>query len=92
MLVLATLTGLVIDPHGGLMISAGGRSCWDRLRADRRWRPRYSWMAKRFLLPDGAQGAGDLRFSADGQHYAYTATFRECNRLVIDGAVQMSRT
>ncbi len=40
-------------------------------------------------LPDGVQSGTDLRFSPDGQHYAYRAYFQGgAQRLVIDGAVQ----
>ena len=42
-------------------------------------------------LPDGALGATDLRFSPDGQHYAFRSSFQGgAQRLVIDGVVQMN--
>lgn len=87
---LATLTGPVIDPHGGLMLAAGsgraGTICGLTGGA-----PTVYMDGKTLRLPDSAQGADDLRFSADGKHYAYAATFQGGGRrLVIDGVVQMN--
>ncbi len=46
---------------------------------------------KTLALPDGAQSGTDLRFSPDGQHYAYRAYFQGgAQRLVVDGALQMN--
>ncbi len=87
---LATLTGPVIDPHGGLMIpAAGGRAA--TLCGLTGGGPTIFLDGKTLRLPNGAQGAGDLRFSPDGQHYAYNAGFHGgAQRLVLDGAVQMN--
>jgi hypothetical protein len=45
---------------------------------------------KTLPLPAGATAADNLHFSPDGQHYAYSAMYRDASRrLVIDGAAQM---
>ena len=42
-------------------------------------------------LPNGALGGSDLRFSPDGQHFAYRAPLQGgAQRLVVDGVVQMN--
>jgi hypothetical protein len=42
-------------------------------------------------LPSGVQGAQDLRFTPDGQHYVYIASYRGMlRRLAIDGIAQES--
>ena len=85
-----TLTGPVIDPHGGLMIPAtGGRA--GTICGQTGGAPTIYMDGRTLHLPDGAQGADDLRFSPDGQHYAYNVTFQGgARRLVVDGAVQMN--
>jgi hypothetical protein len=46
---------------------------------------------KMLRLPEGVRSATDLRFSPDGQHYAYRAGFQGgAMRLVLDGAVQVN--
>lgn len=87
---LATLTGPVVDPHGFLMIAPNsgraGTICGQTGGAATIYMD-----GKTLPLPDGAAGADDLRFSPDGQHYAYDAIFRGMvYRLVVDGAVQMN--
>ena len=84
------LTGPVIDPHGGLMIAASsgraGTICGMTGGA-----PTIFMDGKTLHLPDGAQGADDLRFSPGGKHYAYNASFQGGGRrVVIDGVVQMN--
>ena len=86
---LATLVGPVINPQGGLMISpAGGHA--GTICGLTGGAPNVYIDGKTLPLAGGAQGAGDLRFSSDGRHYAYTANFSgNANRLVVDGAVEM---
>ena len=86
---LATLTGPVVDPHGGLVIApVGGRA--GTICGLTGGGPTLYIDGKTLPMPADAQGGNDLRFSPDGQHYAYTANFRgNGNRLVLDGTVQM---
>ena len=87
---LATLSGPVIDPHGGLMIAAAGGRAGTICGLTGGAQTVYM-DGKTLPLPDGALGADDLRFSADGKHYAYAATFQGGGRrLVVDGLVQMN--
>jgi hypothetical protein len=87
---LAPLVGPVIDQHGGLMIApAGGRA--GTICGLTGGDANLFMDGKTLPLPNGAQGGDDLRFSPDGQHYAYTAFFQGGERrLVIDGVLQMN--
>jgi hypothetical protein len=87
---LAPLVGPVIDQHGGLMIApAGGRA--GTICGLTGGDANVFMDGKTLALPNGAQGGDDLRFSPDGQHYAYTAFFQGGERrLVIDGGLQMN--
>jgi Tol biopolymer transport system component len=87
---LAEPLGPVVDMHGGLMLApAGGRAgtiCTLTGGAINLFID-----GKSLSLPEGAESADDIRFSPDGQHYAYTAAFRGSDRrLVLDGALQMN--
>lgn len=80
----------VMETHGALTVAAvGGRAgtvCGLTGGA-----PTVYLDGKTATLAGGAQGGTDLRFSPDGHHYAYRAVFQGgAQRLVIDGAVQMS--
>jgi hypothetical protein len=75
-------TGLMISPVAG----RAGAACGLTGGA-----PTLYLDGKTIPLPNGAQGASDLRFSPDGQHFAYHAFFQGgAQRLVIDGVVQMN--
>ena len=80
----------VAETHGAMMTAAsGGRA--GAICGLTGGAPTVYLDGKTMPLPNGAQGASDLRFSPDGQHYAYRASFQGgAQRLVIDGAVQMS--
>jgi len=80
----------VAETHGAMMTAAsGGRA--GAICGLTGGAPTVYLDGKTMPLPNGAQGASDLRFSPDGQHYAYRVSFQGgAQRLVIDGAVQMS--
>jgi hypothetical protein len=80
----------VVETHGALMIApVGGRAGTICGLTNG---PATTYMDGRTMpLPNGALGATDLRFSPDGQHYAYRAGFQGgAQRLVVDGVVQMN--
>jgi len=80
----------VTDTHGTMIVApAGGRA--GAVCGLTGGPPTTYIDGKTVRLPDSAQGATDLRFSPDGQHYAYRSLFQGgAQRLVIDGAVQMN--
>lgn len=87
---LAEPTPSVIETHGAMMVApVGGRA--GAICGLTGGPPTVYTDGKTLPLPNGAQGGTDLRFSPDGQHYAYRITFQGgAQRLVIDGAVQMN--
>jgi hypothetical protein len=79
-----------LDTHGGLTIATPGGHA-GTFCGQTGGGPNLYIDGKTLPLPDGAEGAGDLRFSPDGKHYAYNAIFHgNAHRLVIDGKVQMN--
>jgi len=87
---LAGSSSPVIDTHGALTIApvSGHAGTICGLTGSS---PTLYMDGKTLRLPDGAQGADDLRFSPDGQHYAYNVTFQGgARRLALDGVVQMN--
>ena len=80
----------VIDTHGALMTAAtGGRA--GTICGLTGGAPAIYLDGKTMPLAAGALGASDLRFSPNGQHYAYGAQLQAgAQRLVIDGVVQMN--
>jgi len=80
----------VIDTHGALMTSAsGGRA--GAICSLNGGTPSIFLNGKTLPLATGVLGGSDLRFSPNGQHYAYGAQLPGgAQRLVIDGAVQMN--
>ena len=80
----------VIETHGALTIASVGSRA-GTICGLTGGPPTAYIDAKTIPLPNGAQGATDLRFSPDAQHYAYRASFQGgAQRLVLDGAVQMN--
>jgi hypothetical protein len=87
---LAGSSSPVFDTHGALTIApvSGHAGTICGLTGSS---PTLYMDGKTLRLPDGVQGADDLRFSSDGQHYAYNVTFQGgARRLVIDGSIQMN--
>jgi len=80
----------VIDTHGTMIVApVGGRA--GAICGLTGGAPTMYMDGKTTRLPDAALGGTDLRFSPDGQHYAYRSSFQGgAQRLVIDGAVQMN--
>lgn len=87
---LAEQSGPVIDTHGALMIAPmGGRA--GTICGNTGGAPTIYMDGKTLRFPNGALAGTDLRFSPDGQHYAYSAGFQGGGlRLIVDGAVQMN--
>ena len=83
--------GPVLDSHGGLVIApvsgrAGGICGLNGGEA-----PTMYLDGKMLRMPEGVRGATDLRFSPDGQHYAYRAGVQGGGmRLVLDNTMQMN--
>ncbi|WP_162601081.1 PD40 domain-containing protein [Occallatibacter savannae] len=85
---LATAVG---GSHGGLVIAPVGARAGGICGLNGGEAPTLYLDGKTLRMPDGVRGAGDLRFSADGQHYAYRAGFQGGGmRLVIDNVVQFN--
>lgn len=82
--------GPVLDSRGGLVIApAGGRA--GTICGGMNGGTTLYVDGKTMPLPEGAIGADDLRFSPNGQHYAYDAILRDRSmRLVVDGVVQIN--
>jgi len=80
--------GPVINTHGALMTApTGGRA--GTICGLTGGTAMVYMDGKMSPLPSGAQGADDLRFSPDGKHYAYSATYGDMSRrLVLDGVEQ----
>ena len=80
----------VIETHGAITIAPSGDRA-GTVCGLTGGAPTVYLDGKTIPLPNGAQGASDLRFSPDGRHYAYRVSFQGgAQRLVIDGAVQMN--
>lgn len=83
--------GPVIDSHGGLVIAPVGGRAGGICGLNGGEVPTLYLDGKMLRLPDGVRGATDLRFSPDGEHYAYRAGFQGGGmRLVLDNVVQMN--
>lgn len=88
---LAEQSGPVIDTRGALMIAPVGGRAGTICGATGGAVTVYYMDGKTLPVPDRAQSAHDLRFSPDGQHYAFEAWFQGgARRLVIDGVLQMN--
>lgn len=83
--------GPVLDSHGGLVIADVGGRAGGICGLNGGEAPKMYLDGKMLRMPEGVRGATDLRFSPDGQHYAYRAGFQGGGmRLVVDDAVQMN--
>jgi dipeptidyl aminopeptidase/acylaminoacyl peptidase len=81
----------VIDSHGTLVVAPTGGRAGGICGLTGGATPTLYLDGKTLRLPEGVQSATDLRFSPDGQHYAYRASFQGgAQRLVLDGIVQMN--
>ena len=81
----------VLESHGGLVIAPVGGRAGGICGLNGGEAPTMYLDGKMLRLAEGVRGASDLRFSPDGQHYAYRAGFQGGGmRLVLDGAVQMN--
>jgi hypothetical protein len=81
----------VIDSRGGLVIAPVGGRAGGICSLNGGEAPTIYLDGKTLHLPEGVRGANDLRFSPDGEHYAYSAGFQGGGmRLVLDGVVQMN--
>ncbi len=88
---LPELTPPVIDSHGALVIAPVGGRAGGICGLNGGEAPTMYLDGKTLRLPEGVRGATDLRFSPDGQHYAYRASFQGGGmRLVLDNVVQMN--
>jgi Tol biopolymer transport system component len=81
----------VIDSHGTLVVAPVGGRAGGICGLNGGEAPTMYLDGKTLRMPEGVQSATDLRFSPDGQHYAYRATFQGGGqRLVLDNVVQMN--
>lgn len=81
----------VIDSHGALVVASIGGRAGGICGLNGGEAPTMYLDGKTLRLPEGVRNATDLRFSPDGQHYAYRASFQGGGqRLVVDGVVQMN--
>jgi WD40 repeat protein len=81
----------VIDSKGALVIAPVGGRAGGICGLNGGEAPTMYLDGKTLRMPEGVRGASDLRFSPDGEHYAYRAGFQGGGmRLVVDGAVQMN--
>lgn len=81
-------SGVAASQYGGLMI-AGVGSHAGTVCGLTGGPPALYMDGKMLRVPDGGDGASDLFFSPDGQHYAYRAhSPGGGNRLVVDGITQ----
>ena len=84
-------TSPVVDSHGELVTAPVGGRAGGICGLNGGEAPTLFLDGKMLRLAEGVRGATDLRFSPDGQHYAYRAGFQGGGmRLVLDGAVQMN--
>lgn len=81
----------VLDSHGALVIAPTGGRAGGICGLNGGEAPTMYLDGKMLRLPEGVRNATDLRFSPDGRHYAYRASFQGGGqRLVVDGVVQMN--
>lgn len=79
------------DSHGGLVIAPIGGRAGGICSLNGGEAPTMYLDGKMLRLPEGVRSATDLRFSPDGEHYVYRASFQGGGmRLVLDNVVQMN--
>ena len=83
------LASPALDTHGAVTTAPAGGRAGTLCIGYGGGRPTLYLDGKTLPLPDGVENGNDLRFSPDGEHYAYVATFRgNARRLVWDGVAQ----